>query len=708
MVRRARRVQAELDALDADVAALRDEVTGTVRLGCIGTSARWLVPLVLEAVTAAHPKVHVIVVDATTNSLVPRLLADELDLAVVNLPVANPEVSTEPLFDEDRLLIAPDDHPLAGTSSGSAFADLADHDLLLEPSGTAFRDELDREAAAAGIELRAKAEVDGLRLIATLAFQGFGAAIVPATAAPDWLEGSWRRVPVDGLAPPLGGAGPALARPAPGARPRPARRRSSGWWPPKGPAPRACTLPRNRPPHPLSRSPHMTLTVPVASDHPGSLSAEITTVAGREVVLVQVTDERRRGALSEADGHTFAEAAEHAIGAGLPLLGVIASSGADVHDGVAALHGWGTAARALTKCSGRVPVLLAATGPGGVRPGAAARPGRPRRDDRGRLRLRQRPAHGRDLHRRVARQRRARRSRRPRIEHRARGAGGAGRRRGASTPSATCSPTSRRTSTRSHPAGGPTIPIDRPTPEAGACIPASPTGGYDVRDVIRAIVDDGELLELRARWAPNLVTAFATIGGRPVGIVANQPVAIAGTLDIPASQKGARFVSFCDAFGSRCSPSSTRPASTRARTSSGAGMIRHGAQLAFAYARATVPRVAVVLRKAYGGAYIVMDCRTMGSDLYLAWPSAEIAVMGAKGAVEILHRRQSRRGAAGARGRLRGALPQPVRRGRPRARRRGDRPGRHPTGGGRRHRAPRPPSASRSISRKHDNSPAVD
>ena len=218
VVRRARRVQVELDALGADVAALRDEVAGTVRLGCIGTSARWLVPLVLEAVTAAHPKVHVIVVDATTNSLVPRLLADELDLAVVNLPVANPEVSTEPIFEEDRLLIAPDDHPLAVLERVS-LTELADHELLLEPSGTAFRDELDRDAAAAGIELRAKAEVDGLRLIATLAFQGFGAAIVPATAAPDWLVGSWRRVPIDGLARRSVG----LARRSRGLLPAPAR-----------------------------------------------------------------------------------------------------------------------------------------------------------------------------------------------------------------------------------------------------------------------------------------------------------------------------------------------------------------------------------------------------------------------------------------------------------------------------------------------------
>lgn len=196
---RARHIQGELEALGADVAALRDEVTGTVRLGCIGTSARWLVPLVLEEVTRRHPKVHVIVVDATTTSLVPRLLADELDLAVLNLPITSPELVADHLFDEDRILIAPDGHPLAAFDR-VAFADLGDHELLLEPSGTTFRDELDREATGAGIELRARAEVDGLRLIASLAFQGFGAAIVPATAAPEWLEGSWRRVRIDGLA----------------------------------------------------------------------------------------------------------------------------------------------------------------------------------------------------------------------------------------------------------------------------------------------------------------------------------------------------------------------------------------------------------------------------------------------------------------------------------------------------------------------------
>ncbi len=199
VVRRARHIQVELDALVADVAAVRDEVAGHVRVGCIGTVGRWLVPLVLERVTRDHPKIHVVVVDATTTSLVPQLVADRLDLAVVNLPVGDPDLVTEPLFEEDRLVVAPHGHPLAGRGRVH-LTDLADHELLLEPQGTSFRDELDAEAAAVGITLRPRAEVDGLRLIATLAFQGFGAAIIPATAAPPWLEGSWERVAVDGLA----------------------------------------------------------------------------------------------------------------------------------------------------------------------------------------------------------------------------------------------------------------------------------------------------------------------------------------------------------------------------------------------------------------------------------------------------------------------------------------------------------------------------
>ncbi|MGI9608051.1 MAG: acyl-CoA carboxylase subunit beta [Acidimicrobiales bacterium] len=181
-------------------------------------------------------------------------------------------------------------------------------------------------------------------------------------------------------------------------------------------------------------------------------------------------------------------------------------------------------------------------------------------------------------------------------------------------------------------------PVDRPTPEAGDIIPDSATGAYDVRDVIGALADDSWFLELRAHYATNIVTGFASFGGIPVGVVANQPMSIAGTLDIPSSQKGGRFVAFCDAFN--------LPLVTLVDTSGfypgkdleWRGMIRYGAQLAFAYARATVPRINVTLRKSYGGAYIVMDSKYMGNDLAFAWPSAEIAVMGAKGAVEILHR----------------------------------------------------------------------
>jgi acetyl-CoA carboxylase carboxyltransferase component len=152
-------------------------------------------------------------------------------------------------------------------------------------------------------------------------------------------------------------------------------------------------------------------------------------------------------------------------------------------------------------------------------------------------------------------------------------------------------------------------------------------------------VDDGHVVELRPRFAPNLVTALAAIGGRPVGIVANQPQSLAGTLDIAAAQKGARFVSMCDAFNLPIITFVDTPGFFPGKTLEWRGMIRHGAQLVFAYAEATVPRICVVLRKAYGGAYIVMDCKTMGNDLCLAWPTAEIAVMGAKGAVAILHRR---------------------------------------------------------------------
>jgi len=192
---RAKRIEAEFVALESDVASMRDEVRGTVRLGVIGTTARWLVPKVLSDMFARHPAIAVVVLDATTSSLLPQLLGGQIDLAVVNLPVTDPDLIVERLFDEDRLLVAPADHPLHSRASVT-MADLARHDLLLEAKGTSFRDELDEDARLAGVELRGRAEFDGMRLLASLAFAGFGAAVLPASAAPGTIEGTWKRIPI--------------------------------------------------------------------------------------------------------------------------------------------------------------------------------------------------------------------------------------------------------------------------------------------------------------------------------------------------------------------------------------------------------------------------------------------------------------------------------------------------------------------------------
>jgi acetyl-CoA carboxylase carboxyltransferase component len=184
-----------------------------------------------------------------------------------------------------------------------------------------------------------------------------------------------------------------------------------------------------------------------------------------------------------------------------------------------------------------------------------------------------------------------------------------------------------------------TDPADRPSQAAADAVPAGGRASYDVRDVIGDIVDHGSFLELRARFGASVVTGLARVAGMPVGVLANQPSQLAGALDIESSQKGGGFVRFCDGFNLPLITLVDTPGFRPGRDQEWRGMIRHGAKLAFAYAEATVPRVCVVLRKAYGGAFIVMDCKSMGNDCALAWPSAEIAVMGAKGAVEILGRR---------------------------------------------------------------------
>ena len=198
VLERARRIEGEFEALDADVASLRDVVSGSVRLGAIGTTARWLVAPLLDAVTAQYPEIRVIVLDATTTSLVPNLASGAVDLAIVNLPIEQTDLLVEPLFDEDRILIVPDGHPLAGHDSVT-LSELSRHELLLEARGTAFRDVLDQAAAAEGVVLHPKAELDGMRLLASLVFSGFGAGVVPASAIPPNVEATWRRIPVEGV-----------------------------------------------------------------------------------------------------------------------------------------------------------------------------------------------------------------------------------------------------------------------------------------------------------------------------------------------------------------------------------------------------------------------------------------------------------------------------------------------------------------------------
>ncbi len=198
VLERARRIEGEFEALDADVASLRDVVSGSVRLGAIGTTARWLVAPLLDSVTAQYPEIRVIVLDATTTSLVPNLASGAVDLAIVNLPVDETDLLVEPLFDEDRILIVPDGHPLADHDSVT-LSELSRHELLLEARGTAFRDVLDQAATAEGVVLRPKAELDGMRLLASLVFAGFGAGVVPASAIPPNVEATWRRIPVEGV-----------------------------------------------------------------------------------------------------------------------------------------------------------------------------------------------------------------------------------------------------------------------------------------------------------------------------------------------------------------------------------------------------------------------------------------------------------------------------------------------------------------------------
>ena len=190
------------------------------------------------------------------------------------------------------------------------------------------------------------------------------------------------------------------------------------------------------------------------------------------------------------------------------------------------------------------------------------------------------------------------------------------------------------------PRGPTTDPPERMEARLNEIVPAEPNKPYDVKEVIRLVVDDADFFEVHEHFAPNIVVGFARLDGRPVGVVANQPAMLAGVLDINSSTKGARFVRFCDAFNVPLVTFEDVPGFLPGTQQEWGGIIRHGAKLLYAYCEATVPKLTVILRKAYGGAYDVMSSKHIRADYNVAWPGAELAVMGAEGAVSIIYRKE--------------------------------------------------------------------
>lgn len=204
VVSRARRVMSEIDAMSADVTALSHEVAGTVRLGVIGTAARWIVPSLIEIVPERHPLLHLVFVEATTAGLGDQLASGQVDLGVLGLPAAGGDLRTVPLFEEDLVLVLPKSHPLAEQPL-VRLTDLPDLPLLLPLRGVAYRDEIDAVTAAHHVELRPRVEMDSIRLIAALTFEGCGFAILPSGAVSERRNQDWALIPVEGLTPRLVG-----------------------------------------------------------------------------------------------------------------------------------------------------------------------------------------------------------------------------------------------------------------------------------------------------------------------------------------------------------------------------------------------------------------------------------------------------------------------------------------------------------------------
>jgi acetyl-CoA carboxylase carboxyltransferase component len=341
------------------------------------------------------------------------------------------------------------------------------------------------------------------------------------------------------------------------------------------------------------------------------------------------------GSLGEAHADKIARSIEQAARGGVPVIGINDSGGARIQEGVAALDGYGQVFTANVAASGRVPQIALLLGPcaGGATYSPALMDFTIMSDEASMFLTGPRVVKavtGEDVD--------------------ARSLGGPevhGERSGSAhfvvdddeqafavarellgylPDSAWAPPT------------GVTVE-EPPAVDLRAVVPADGRAPYDVRELVRGVVDGGRFLEVQAHWAKNLVVGFSRIDGRTVGIVANQARWLAGVLDGTASEKGARFVRFCDAFGIPLVVAVDVPGFLPGTAQEHGGVIRKGAKLLHAFTSATVPRISIVLRKAFGGAYIVMNSRSIGADAVLAWPGAELAVMGAEGAADIVFRR---------------------------------------------------------------------
>ena len=362
-------------------------------------------------------------------------------------------------------------------------------------------------------------------------------------------------------------------------------------------------------------------------------------IDGRSISTFRIAGGKHVGAIGPPEGATLERATRLAVELGVPLVGTIASSGADVTEGIASLHAWGKVAKALADASGVVPTILVVIGPCVSGPALL-------------MGIADIVVMTRDAFAYVSGPDTVRAFTGIGLDNMA--LGGAtmhGRRSGAATFVVDDEDAAREVVASvleylpaNHLDDPPRYdtkdPVERVCTRAAEAVPARASASYDVRTVIEDVLDAGTFLELRAEHAANLVTGLGRLDGRPVGIVANQPNQRAGTIDIEASEKAARFVQWCDCFNLPLLTFVDTPGFEPGKDLEWRGMIRHGAELVYAYAAATVPRLSIVLRKAYGGAYIVMDSKGLGNDWCVAWATAEIAVMGASGAVQILHGRR--------------------------------------------------------------------